>query len=159
MSTTWILVADRAKARLFAINEEDHSIAEIEDFLNPEGRGREPAQDRPPRTHDRFGNNRHAIEPRTSPQEKAIEFFAHELDAVLERGRTGHRFRDLVLIAPPQFLGALNAALDAKVRACVSAELPKDLTGADALEILSHLPAHLRKRASTAGQRPSHSGR
>jgi protein required for attachment to host cells len=140
MSTTWILAGDRAKARLFAFDEESRSITEVEDFLNPEGRGREPAQDRPPRTHDRFGDSRHAIEPRTSPQEKAVEFFARELDAALERGRTGHRYRDLVLIAPPQFLGALHAALGEKVRACVVAELSRDLTSADAQEILAHLP-------------------
>jgi protein required for attachment to host cells len=153
MTTTWILVADSAKARLFAINEDDRSFAEIEDFLNPEARGREPAQDRPPRTHDRMGNSRHAIEPRTSPEEKAVEFFAHELDASLERGRTGHRYTELVLVAPPQFLGAMNAALGEKVRACVTAEVPKDLTSADMPEILAHLPARLQQRATATGRR------
>lgn len=141
MSATWILVADRAKARLFAVDKEDRSIAEIEDFLNPGGRGREPAQDRPPRTHDRMGQSRHAIEPHTSAEQKTIECFARELDAVLERGRAGHRYRDLVLIAPPHFLGALNAALGEQVRKCVVAELPKDLTSVSTQEILAHLPA------------------
>jgi len=154
MSTTWILVADRAKARLFAINEKDRSIAEIEDFLNPEGRGREPAQDRPPRTHDRMGDSRHAIEPHTSAQENAVEFFARELESALECGRTGHRYQDLVLMAPPQFLGTLNAVLGEKVRACVAAEVPKDLTNANLPEILTHLPERFQKHATTFGRQP-----
>lgn len=141
MSTsTWILVADSAKARLFAM-EKDRSLIEIEDFLNPDGRGREPAQDRPPRTHDRFGSARHAIEPRTTAEEKSDEIFARELEAALERGRAGHRYRDLILIAPPRFLGALKAALGEHVRTSVVAELPKDLTHADTAEILGHIPA------------------
>jgi protein required for attachment to host cells len=145
MPTTWILAADRAKARLFAFDGNPASITELENFINPEGRGRQPAQDRPPRAHDRMGASRHAIEPRTSARDKADETFARELDTVLERGRVDHRYRDLVLIAPPRFLGALHAALGTQVRACVVAELPKGLAGADAQDILAHLPASMRR--------------
>lgn len=144
MSTTWILVADSAKARLFSTSsEDDRMLVEVEDFLNPEGRGREPAQDRPPRTHDRLGPARHAIERRTSSEEKSVEFFARELDAALERGRVGHRFDSLVLVAPAHFLGALHAVLSDDVRARVIAELSKDLTNADPQTIRSHLPTRL----------------
>jgi protein required for attachment to host cells len=138
-SSTWILVADSAKARLFAM-EKDRSLTELKDFLNPDGRGREPIQDRPPRTHDRFGDARHAIEPHTSAEEKSDQVFARELEAALERGRVDHRYHDLVLIAPPHFLGALKAALGEHVRTSVVAELSKDLTNADTTEILGHLP-------------------
>lgn len=145
MRTTWILAADRAKARLFSFDGDPDSITELEDFVNPNGHGRQPAQDRPPRTHDRQGASRHVIEPRTSPRDKADESFARELDSVLERGRVDHRYQDLVLIAPPRFLGALNAALSSHVRARVVAELPKGVAGADAQDILAHLPASMRK--------------
>ena len=138
-SSTWILVAGSSKARLFVM-ERDRSLTEIKDFLNPDGRGREPARDRPPRTHDRFGDARHAIELHTSAEEKSDHVFARELEAVLERGRVDHRYRDLVLIAPPRFLGALKAALGEHVRTSVVAELSKDLTDADTTEILGHLP-------------------
>jgi protein required for attachment to host cells len=142
MSATWVLVADRAKARLFAVAREDDSIVEIRDFLNPQGRasGRELSRDRPPTSHDRFGPGRHAIEPQTSIEQKTAESFARELDAVLEHGRVDRSYRDLVLIAPAHFLGTLNAALNKHVRACVAAELPKNLTSADAQTILAYLP-------------------
>jgi protein required for attachment to host cells len=140
-TSTWVLVADGAKARLFAM-EKDRSLTEIEDFLNPDGRReRAPIQDRPPRTHDRFRTAQHAFEPRTTAEEKADEIFARELEATLERGRVGNRYRDLILIAPPHFLGALKAALGEHVRTSVVAELPKDLTHADTAEILDHIPA------------------
>lgn len=142
MSATWILVADGAKARLFEIAEKDRSIVEVEDRLNPEGtaNGRELSRDRPPTVHDRFGHGRHSIEPHTSFRQKSAETFARELSDMLERGRLDHRYGDVVLIAPAHFLGTLNAALNKHVRARVAAELPKDLTQADAQTILAHLP-------------------
>lgn len=73
MSTTWILVADQARARLFSLDPTDGAaeggLREIAGFVNPEGRlsARELGAARPPRTHDRMGASRHAIEPRTTP--------------------------------------------------------------------------------------------
>jgi protein required for attachment to host cells len=140
MAPTWVLVADGAKARLLALDKTAHAVAEIEDFTNPDARGREPARDRPPRTHDRFGESRHAIEAHTTEREKTTRAFARELTDVLQRGHADHRYEDLILVAPPHFLGTLNAELDATVRDCVSLALPKDLTSADAKVILEHLP-------------------
>lgn len=156
MSTTWILVADSARARLFATTEQDDgALVELEDFLNPECRGRELEADRPPRTFESVGSARHAIEDHTSYDQKSLEFFARELDAVLERGRVGHRYDDIVIIAPPHFLGALNSTMGKHVRDCVIAELPKDLSSADARTIRDHLPARLGQlRAAAQGTEP-----
>lgn len=155
MSTTWILVADSARARLFAASEQDDgALVELEDFLNPESRGRELEADRPPRTFESVGNVRHAIEDHTSYDQKSLEFFARELEAVLERGRVGHRYDDLVVIAPPHFLGTLNRTMGKHVRASVIAELPNDLSSADAQTIRDHLPEPLRKVRLGTERRP-----
>jgi protein required for attachment to host cells len=142
MSTTWVLVADGAKARIFARSEGGSSIVEVEDRLNPEGAasGRELSRDGPPSVHDRLGHARHSIEAHTSLRQKSAEVFARELNDVLERGRLDHRYSDLVLIAPAHFLGTLNAELNKHVRACVTAELSKNLIRADARTIADHLP-------------------
>lgn len=147
MPATWILVADSARARLFSLNADGDDPDEIEAFANAEGRmpGRELERDRPPRTHDRFGAGRHAIEPHTSPQDKSTTRFAQLLQSVLERGRVEHSYDNLVLIAPPRFLGALNTALDRQVRACVSLEIHKDLTHANARTIGTELQESLRQ--------------
>lgn len=149
MTTTWILVADGAKARLFSLVEGQRALAEIEDFWNPQGRthGREFSSERPQRTHDRLGNSRHAIEPHTSPREKSDETFARELHAALEQGRVEHRYDKLMLMAPPHFLGTLNSVIGKQVRAQIQAEVPKDLTEADVEAIRAHLPEDLQERA------------
>lgn len=146
MSTLWVLVADGAKARMFSLAEGVGPLAEIEDFINPDGRaaGRDLSRNRPPSVHDRFGEHRHSIEPHTRQRDKAAEQFARELNAVLEQGCLQHRYQNLVVMAPPRFLGALKAAWDKQVQACVVAELPKDLTEADSQTIYEHIPAQFR---------------
>lgn len=148
MSVTWVLVADRARARLFSLDPEAKALEEVEDFVNTEGRtrARELQSDRPQTSHDRFGDGRHAIEPHTSAEEKSAARFAGQLDRMLELGRTGHRYRDLVLIAPPRFLGTLNAALGAQVRACVVSEVAKEMTQADAHAVFAELPKSVLRR-------------
>lgn len=148
MSTLWILVADGARARMFSLVKGVGPMTEIEDFINPDGRlaGRDLSRERPPSVHDGFGAHRQSIEPQTSQRDKAAGQFARELNTVLEQGCLQRRYQDLVVMAPPRFLGTLKAALDKQVRACVVAELPKDLTEADSQAIYDHVPAQLRPR-------------
>jgi protein required for attachment to host cells len=147
----WILVADRARARLFSLSRNAPRMIEIADFVNPEARtpGHEREHAQPARVHDRFGENRHAIEAHTTPREKAALQFAAILAARLEHAHAEQRYRNLVLIAPPGFLGMLNAILDANLRAAVVLRLSKNLTRASAVAIRAELPAALLKHGMT----------
>lgn len=149
MSSIWILVADRARARLYALDDDEGRLLHIGEFSNPEGRmkARDLRSDRPPTVHDRFGHGRHAIEPNTTPEDKAAERFAARLRDALALGLARHLCRNLVLIAPPRFLGMLNGALGRKLRASVLLEVAKEMTGADDRRLLSQLPPHILKPA------------
>lgn len=141
MQPTWILVADGVRARLFSPSPDGQALVELEDFTHPEGRapGRHAMRDRPPRTMESVGPLRHGIEPRTTEAEKSADRFAHELNAVLERGRVDHRYERLVVAAPPDFLGTLMGVLDHHVRDCVVGRVDKDLTLLPAAEIHARL--------------------
>lgn len=141
MQATWILVADGARARLFAPGGEDDALQQLEHFDNAEGhrKNRAPPRDRQPRSIESVGSARHAIEPHSTPEEKASKRFAHELGQVLERGRADGRYERLVLAAPPHFLGELKHALSQQVGACVVAQVDKDLTAMPLGEIRTRL--------------------
>lgn len=145
MKEVWVLVADRARARLFSLAAGAPRMTEIEDFVNPEactpGHEREHAP--PPRTHDRFGESRHTIEAHTSPREKSASQFAAILGSHLKHAHDEQRFRGLVLIAPPRFLGALNAALGTRLGEAVLLRISKTLTRSPANEICEALPRRL----------------
>jgi protein required for attachment to host cells len=145
MQATWVLVADRVRARLFFLDDDDNSLVELEDFINIDGRKprRAFSHDRPASTLESVGSARHAIEPHTSAIEKVETHFAKELSEALEQGRVGHQYQNLILAAPPHFLGALRQSLSKQVRNCVVAEVHKDLSKLAAPDIQSCLEAQL----------------
>src|SRR5688572_9275998 len=55
--------------------------------------------------------------------------------ALLDRARNEHRYDQLVLVAPPKFLGALRKELHKEVEKLVTDELPKDLSWFNVREI------------------------
>ena len=152
MADIWILIADRARARLFSLSKGASRMLEIADFVSPEARtpGHELERAPPPRVHDRLGDARHTIEAHTSPREKAAFQFAGILAAYLKRARDQQRYRDLVLIAPPRFLGALNAALGARLSETVLLRISKNLTRSPAAAIRAVLPRTLFQHHSVA---------
>lgn len=152
MVDAWVLVADRARARLFSLDGSVPRLIEIVDFVNPAARtpGHEREHAPPPRVHDRFGESRHAIEAHTSPREKAALQFAAMLGSHLKHAHDERRYRELVLIAPPRFLGALNVVLGARLGEAILLRVSKNLTRSPASEIREALPDKLFKRSPVA---------
>ncbi len=144
MTTTWILIADAARARLFSREDAQPMLREIADFVCPEARAKGGAFSSDRRAsvsvaHGRLGHAGHTIEPRTDERDKAAAAFAQDLAEALARGRTERRWDALVLAASPRFLGTLRATLEPSLRGLVVHEIDRDLTAADTDEILAHL--------------------
>jgi protein required for attachment to host cells len=85
------------------------------------------------------GGARHGIGADTAPKEHEQLNFARELARRLEDGRTGNRFDQLVLVAPPAFLGLLRDQLSPPLAKCVTQSVAKDLTQAKLEEIQQQL--------------------
>jgi protein required for attachment to host cells len=132
---TWIVVAHRAGARF--IDEVDEALRVFDTVDFPEGRSHDglPPSD-PGRASD---SQRGRQEPRESAREHAASVFAGQLAGMLQQGRNAKRFDEVVLIAPPRFLGALRHALDTPTAAMVRGTLDKDYAGLDDRELLRRL--------------------
>lgn len=74
------------------------------------------------------GRDQRAPAPPPDRLRNAAEVMTADLVAYLVRKAAKGRFERLVLVAPPQVLGAIRDAMDAGLRARVMAELPKTLT-------------------------------
>jgi protein required for attachment to host cells len=139
---TWVVVADGARARVFQLRKSRKAILEPAWEHQPVGSNlpsREIASDRPGRTYDRAGEGRHAKEPPTDPARHEKERFAREIVQRLDDARKQQAFRSLIVVAPPQFLGDLRAAMSTQLEASVTAELNKDLSKLKPAEIIEHL--------------------
>lgn len=141
MDKIWVLAADRVRARLFEMDKKDRSLIEIRSFANASGREAKGSRGntKPTRTFESVGMARHAVEPHTTPEEKIAEKFARDLNIVLESGHTQHHYSQLILIAPPRFLGVLRSALGPKLLPLVIKEIEHDLTQKSEQKIKEYL--------------------
>lgn len=129
MSITWILVANARRARLFAHHGPNKGLELVEEAL--------AEQEAAPAT-------RKAADGRASPRREGgrrtgARSFAHRLALGLCEGRSRGRFAQAILVAPPEFMGLLNAELDSPTAALVSSRLDKDYTRAPANQLSSGL--------------------
>jgi protein required for attachment to host cells len=145
MGTTWIVIADGARARVIEQDRESRAFkpAFEQEFFGQPAQSREIASDRPGRSFDSAGEGRHAMEPPTDPQRHAKYEFAGELARHLQKAAAEHRFERLLLIAAPKTLGDLRELLPEAVRKKIVAELDKDRTKVPTRDLADHLDAAL----------------
>lgn len=141
---TWILVADGCRGRMYRNDGPGSGI-------------------RPALSHDIYGcededgdgdanGNGAAFRGRAFSRERVArlgfgiddsprvnESFARTVAKILDRGRQDDLFDKLVLVAPPQVLGALRGALPSTVRARVCCEVGKNLTNCACCDLPKHL--------------------
>ncbi|MBI3451375.1 MAG: host attachment protein [Rhodospirillales bacterium] len=100
--------------------------------------------DRPGRGFTSAGGKPHIMEPRIDWHRFEKRLFAKGLAAILDKAASAGAYERLILVAPPQTLGDLRAALGKHARDKVTVELPKDLTKLPEPEIAEHLSYFIR---------------
>ncbi len=138
---TWILVADGARAQIWLSEGWGKGLTRVgvEEASGGTAPTRELGSDRPGRVQDSAGSGRHAMEPRVDWHRYEKSLFAKRMAGVLDKGAGEKAFDRLVLVAPPQALGDLRAALGKAARALVTAELDKDLTSLPPRKLIQRL--------------------
>ena len=145
MESTWILVADEARARLFTIERPRGPLIEHEDLVNPPERQRESelGSDDHGRGSSGVGDRRHRLDPRSTIRESYVQHYTRDIANRLRQARTRGEMKRLYLVAAPHMLGELRAALDAPTADCIVAAINKDLAQLKADDIRRHLPERL----------------
>ena len=141
MKQTWIVVAESSRARIFALRGLTSPLQELEDLVNPAARAaeRDLVSDRPGRTVDSTGGQRHAKQPQVTPAEQVVLTFARAIADHVEQGRTHGKFEDLIVVAAPEFLGLLRKSLTEATRHKIKKEIHKNLVREDEKTIREYL--------------------
>ncbi|MCW4150722.1 host attachment protein [Halomonas janggokensis] len=134
--TTYIVVADAARARIFT--REALTLTEQESLVHAEGRLHEGDL-----VTDRPGADVHesnSTSARSSGEEGAAskhenELFAKQVANHLYNARVGNSLEKLIMVAPPKFLGLLRDKLDGPTQKLVIHTLSKDLSKASLTDI------------------------
>ncbi|WP_136065173.1 host attachment protein [Modicisalibacter radicis] len=137
--TTYIVVTDAARARVFA--RDAGVLNEIEDLAHPESR--EHTGDL--RTGGKGeaggggGPNLRQTGNDDATSEKHAMFFAKEVADYLKNARSQGKADSFVIVAAPKFLGQLRDKMDSNTRDMVIKELDKDLSKASKEQIAEAL--------------------
>ena len=140
---TWVVVADASRARIFAWTAPSAPLEEIADPLNPEGRLKSSAltSDRPSVAADAQGRRSgHPMQASHTAHEKSVIAFAQQISGTLSAGLDAKSYQQLVLFAPPEFLGQLRRQLDRRVELVVVESTALDLTSETSEAIKARLP-------------------
>ena len=143
--TAWMLVADGRRARVLVEQRRGASLEEPSDWAMEIGEeDLYDPQDRPPRSFDRVGAGRHALDGGRSLHEAEEEKFLKRVADRLGEAERHNQFDHLVIAAPPRALGLLRNMLSAGVKARIRADLSKDLLDEPAPKLRERLIELLR---------------
>ena len=115
--TTWVVVADGSRARIFETQGLKLDLREIEDLV-------------------------HVVPAGRTLSEKDREKFAKTVADYIEQGRLHQRYQRLRLTVEPKFLGMLRERLSDETHRMIFEEINEDLSTLDAREIEAHLQRH-----------------
>ncbi len=149
MPKTWVLVADSSRARIFFADTPSSPLVEVKTLTHPASRQHEQniTSDLPGRQNGRGlnGSNRHAMDAETEPKRQEAITFAKQITQYLNQAYNKNKFRQLIIVAAPSFLGLLRDRLNNTTQRSLTLQLDKNLTRKKPEEIRKHLPTYLPK--------------
>ncbi|WP_163559246.1 host attachment protein [Halomonas sp. NO4] len=133
--TTYIVVADAARARVFT--RDALKLKEQQSLVHAEGRLHEGdlVTDRGGDVHESTATMARSAGGESVATEHHEELFAKEVVECIYRARVDNSLKKLILVAPPRFLGRLRDNLDGPSRKLVIHTLAKDLSKASLEDI------------------------
>jgi protein required for attachment to host cells len=149
MTTTRVLVAHDAGARLFDQPGPGKGLIELSSIDFEDGR-RSLTEINADRS-GKMGGGGHAYESHDDARNHAVNHFARTLVSELQQAHHRGEFGQLVLIAPPRFLGLLREAMNGTLSKVLIGTIAKDLPRASESELCEHLKPYV---ACKAPQRP-----
>lgn len=151
-ATTWILVSDASRAKLFEANQ--RKLHELESLSHPESARH--AGDLITDHRGRKGKgeaSRPGLSATNEAKENEAERFARQEARRLLEGHDAHLYGSLVLVAPPHHLGLLRRFLDPQVGRCVTASFHRDYINLPPAELRLRLEELLDLKAAKGAPR------
>lgn len=142
--TTWFLVADGSRMRLFESKgvKEPWDMIDCQEADDARKFSREIGRERPGRGRKSGPNARYAMNG-AEPHEKLENEFIGGLAGILNKAAEEDKFDQLVIAAPPKALGALRAKLQPQLTAKYIGVFDKDLTNISEKDLFEYFQERL----------------
>jgi protein required for attachment to host cells len=133
-SRYWIVVADQSMGEFYLRNKKNSPLQHVFTMRNDTGQKRlaDLTADRDGRSFDSHGPGRHSLsKEKTDAKKHESQIFAKEIVDRIVAAKLQNEFSELVLIAPPRFLGTLRKSLSAIHTTVTYRSINKDVAGHD----------------------------
>ncbi len=141
--TTWVVVADEGKARIFSLPQGGADLVELETLTDTEARADAADMRRDAYGRRAGGGTLSGSYPTASAGTDELHqeatLFARRVAQWLAEARQARRFDALKIAAAPRFLGLLRKALSADVAEVVTEDIDKDLIHLTVRELTQRL--------------------
>lgn len=139
--STWVVAANRNKARFFEITDSGEPLKEFHTLVNPEVRVRNQdlVTDRPGAQVDGSGSGMHALAPGHDEKQHQTSLFAGQVADVIDGARKRNELHHFYLLAEPRFLGELRGKMDKQTLDLVRKSWDKDVVEGDPGRIQAYL--------------------
>lgn len=151
MDAAWIVSANAGRARFFSQENWTAPLTEINDMVNATARMRTAETESDELGQRSASKSRHSVgaptqpsgyQPNQTPEQHHSEVFARNIADFLRQGQQEGRFKQLFLVASPEFLGELRQHLDPNVASAVGLEINKDYTQSSGEQLREQIQSH-----------------
>ena len=143
---TWLIIADATVVSIYALykakilqHATESDLELVAKYNHAEGRMHERDFTADEQGHFQSGT----FVGVTNHKDVAMQQFAHDVAHKVEQGRQENLFHELILVAPPTFMGYLNKNLSTDAKRLVTKEIEKEYTNITPKEMLKLLMTHL----------------
>ena len=139
MSKTWVVVAESSRAKIFEVekNESQKCLKELKGFTHSISRNHKQQL-----AGSQQKSRRDTLKTTMLDTHKNHERgeFARSLGQHLDSARSQGKFKKLILMSPPKFLGDLRKNLSTETNRFVVSEVDKNLVRHNIADIEAHMP-------------------
>ena len=137
MHTSWVIVTDSTRARIFEKKGANEPLTEFEDLVDPSSfeNQNELEHHTRGRFHDVGTGHSHTNDPSVSPLAHKNDLFAKSIALCLDKGRKDSKYHRLYLISSPHFLGTLRNKLGKEVNRLIENEWSEEISDYSAADI------------------------
>ena len=148
---TWIMSANAGRARFFSQASAAAPLEEVNDMANNVVRLRTAETESDEQGLHAASKSSHSVgaprppsgyEPPQTPAEHQTEVFARDVADYLLKAHQEGKYKQLCLIASPEFLGVLRKLLDPKIASAITLEVNKDYTQSNAMQLREYIRNH-----------------
>ncbi len=142
---TWVVAANSNTCCIYLFNNKPLTLNLIKEISHQEFRLKKSeylTSDKPGR-YQTDGTTGGAYSPHTDPKDVEIDNFSREIALVLNQGRNSDEYDKLIIIMPPEIIGAFFQHINPHVKNLIKKEIQKNLMHLSQHELLDYLHKEL----------------